>query len=58
MNAHKRLLLANGRKWHAPKKTESLVRRTYRMNIESDIVERVNRAASTKQLPIRATKKK
>ena len=29
-----------------------LVRRTYRMSIESDIVERVNRAASKKQIPI------
>jgi hypothetical protein len=30
----------------------SLVRRTYRMSIESDIVERVNRAVSKKQIPI------
>ena len=35
-----------------------LVRRTYRMSIESDIVERVNRAASKKQIPISDTKQK
>jgi hypothetical protein len=32
--------------------------RTYRMSIESDIVERVNRAASKKQIPISDTKQK
>jgi len=31
---------------------------TYRMSIESDIVERVNRAASKKQIPISDTKQK
>jgi hypothetical protein len=35
-----------------------LVRRTYHMSIESDIVERVNRAASKKQIPISDTKQK
>ena len=35
-----------------------IVRRTYRMSIESDIVERVNRAASKKQIPISDTKQK
>jgi len=35
-----------------------LVRRTHRMSIESDIVERVNRAASKKQIPISDTKQK
>ena len=35
-----------------------LDRRTYRMSIESDIVERVNRAASKKQIPISDTKQK
>src|SRR5205823_9283248 len=35
-----------------------LVRRTYRMSIESDMVERVNRAASKKQIPISDTKQK
>jgi hypothetical protein len=34
----------------------SAVRRTYRVSIESDIVERVNRAASKKQIPISDTK--
>ena len=35
-----------------------LVRHTYRMSIESDFVERVNRAASKKQIPISDTKQK
>src|SRR5437016_3952580 len=35
-----------------------LVRRTYRMSIESDIVERVNSAASKKQIPISDTRQK
>jgi len=35
-----------------------LVRRSYRMSIESDIVERVNRATSKKQIPISDTKQK
>ena len=35
-----------------------LVRRTYRMRIESDIVELVNRAAPKKQIPIGDTKQK
>jgi len=35
-----------------------LVRRTYRVSIESDIVERVNRTASEKQIPISDTKQK
>jgi hypothetical protein len=35
-----------------------LVRRTYRMSIEADIVGRVNGAASKKQIPISDTKQK
>ena len=35
-----------------------LVTRTHRISIESDIVERVNRAAPKKQIPISGTRQK